>query len=404
MRRFGLLVSLLLLAMLVLQPMAHLYAQILPPCADREYYTAHIWIDGREFCLEFVIANEGGAGELAYTSLAVGDTGEVYAARPLAGQIVVLEDSDGDALPDVPYILVGELILPNALAWYDGALYVAGGSHLYRIRDDAVETLSSTVPTGMFWITALAVDATGIYVGISADCTTCLTADELAGRGAGVPLPSELEQAVTRGAILRYPLMGGQPEVWATGLHQPGDLVFYQDALWVSDSAPAHYEMAADLDEINHVTQGDEFGFPMCIGATIDMTGAFCIIQATPPAHSLPTRSTPLGMAAYRGDALPLLQDALLVVLAGNRNNATLQGYQIVALWYDERTQGWRNYALMPNGDDWADSSGERFTHQQMSYRGSGFFPRRPLDVAVSAEGWVYISVQGGQILVVRPP
>ncbi|MDX2138033.1 MAG: PQQ-dependent sugar dehydrogenase [Chloroflexota bacterium] len=402
MRRFGLLVSLLLLAMLVLQP-THLYAQILPPCADRDYYTAHIWIDGRDFCLEFLIGNEGGAGELAYTALAVGDAGEVYAARPLVGQIIVFEDSNGDALPDIPRILLGGLVLPNALAWYDGALYVAGGSYLYRVRDGIIETLSDTVPIGMFWITALAVDATGIYVGVSADCTVCMDAATLAGRGSGVSLPNELEQATARGAILRYPLSGGQPDVWATGLHQPGDLVFYQDALWVSDSTPAHHEAVADLDEINRVIQGADFGFPMCIGATVDMTGAFCITQAALPAYSLPTRSTPLGMAAYRGDALPRLQDTLLVVLAGNRNNPDLQGYQVVALRFNGQGQFVSEYALMPNGDDWADATGERFSHEQMSYRNSGFFPRRPLDVAVSAQGWVYISVQGGQILVVRP-
>ena len=38
-----------------------------------------------------------------------------------------------------------------------------------------------------------------------------------------------------------------------------------------------------------------------------------------------------------------------------------------------------------------------------MSYRGSGFFPQRPLDVAVTEQGWVYISIGGGRILVLRP-
>ena len=43
------------------------------------------------------------------------------------------------------------------------------------------------------------------------------------------------------------------------------------------------------------------------------------------------------------------------------------------------------------------------FTLEQMNYRGSGFFPQRPLDVAVTEQGWVYISVGGGRILALRP-
>jgi len=38
-----------------------------------------------------------------------------------------------------------------------------------------------------------------------------------------------------------------------------------------------------------------------------------------------------------------------------------------------------------------------------MNYRGSGFFPQRPLDVAVSERGWVYISISGGRIIAMRP-
>lgn len=402
MLRFILLAALLIFMLLTLHMPSHLRAQALSPCGERQF-TSHIWIDPRAFCLELISANESGAGELAYTSLALGDEGELYAARPLTGQIIVFDDSDGDKLPDAPRIYVNGLVLPNALAWHDDVLYVAGGSHLYRIRNGVVETLADSVPSGMFWISGLAVDTTGIYVAVSADCATCIDAETLAEQEAAVLLASELEQAAARGAILRYPLDGGQPEVWARGLHQPGDLTFYRGELWVSDTTPSQYEAVADLDEINRVVQDADFGFPMCIGATIDMTGAFCMIEAIPPAHSLPTRSTPIGMAAYRGDALPRLRDSLLVVLAGNRNNAALQGYQVVALTLEDASQTWSEYALLPNGDDWADASGERFTHQQMSYRGSGFFPRRPLDVAVSAEGWVYISVQGGQILVVRP-
>jgi hypothetical protein len=49
--------------------------------------------------------------------------------------------------------------------------------------------------------------------------------------------------------------------------------------------------------------------------------------------------------------------------------------------------------------DDTADSD---FSLEAMSYRGSGFFPHRPLDVTVTEQGWVYISIGGGRIIVLR--
>ena len=46
---------------------------------------------------------------------------------------------------------------------------------------------------------------------------------------------------------------------------------------------------------------------------------------------------------------------------------------------------------------------GEQFSMQQSNYRTSGFWPRRPLDVAVDVRGWVYISAGDGLIIALRP-
>ena len=40
---------------------------------------------------------------------------------------------------------------------------------------------------------------------------------------------------------------------------------------------------------------------------------------------------------------------------------------------------------------------------QKLHYQASGFWPHRPLGVTVSREGWIYISVGGGQIYALRP-
>ena len=84
-------------------------------------------------------------------------------------------------------------------------------------------------------------------------------------------------------------------------------------------------------------------------------------------------------------------------MLSGSYNDLDLRGYAVVAA--DPQTG---TYApLMPARPD--DNPASNFTLEEMNYRGSGFFPQRPLDVAVTEQGWVYISVGGGRILALRP-
>ncbi|MCA9911296.1 MAG: PQQ-dependent sugar dehydrogenase, partial [Anaerolineae bacterium] len=194
-------------------------------------------------------------------------------------------------------------------------------------------------------------------------------------------------------------LDGTAREIVATGLRQPGDLALYHGLLWTGDTGWDALKGMGQIDEIDRVTPGADFGFPVCAG---DEASLPCPDDVTPPAYTFPAHSTPLGMAAYRGDAIPILQDTLLVVLSGNRNDPVIAGFMVTALRFDAQGQFVERYDLMPNGDRLA--GGARYTTDQLNYRNSGFFPRRPLDLAVSPEGWVYVSISGGRILALRQP
>ncbi len=351
-----------------------LYAAALPPCAERPHLLYEPWIDGRLLCMELVIRDPS-VGTLGFTGLAVGDDGILYAARPLAGEIYAFDDSDGDQLPDTPRLYAHGMERPNSLIWHDGALYVSGESTIYRIEDGVVETLIADVPSGGgFWNAGLLIEPDGsIILATGAPCDHCD------------------ERREGRGAVLRYS-GEGQFDVLATGLRSPGDLVAYRDAIWVNDSAPAGAQNLQD--GLRRVEPGVDFGFPRCLA---DAAG--CAVEDL-RAIAFDPQSRPLGMAAYRGDAIPALEGALLVVLHGNRG-AELVGYQLLALWTDDDGSLVRSYPLMPNGDLNA-ATGARFENAELNLRGSGFYPRRPLDVAVSPEGWVYLSITDGWILALR--
>ena len=115
----------------------------------------------------------------------------------------------------------------------------------------------------------------------------------------------------------------------------------------------------------------------------------------------LPTGSTPTGLAFYDSSTLPELEGALLVVLNGSRNRVDLRGYVLAAVAFDDSGRPAGSEILIPYQTDIYQNT--LFDVVEMNYRGSGFWPHRPLDVTISPEGWVYLSVSGGRIMVLRP-
>ncbi len=351
------------------------------PCSERPTHLDQPWIKAGLACLEEVV-NDSSAGELSFTALVTAPDGTLYAARPLMGEVLVFDDTNGDGLPDTPRVIAQGLTLPNGLAFHAGALYIAGRTHIYRWRDGQLDTLVSDVPAGGgFWTGGIAVgDDQRIYVATGSPCDFCVPDDP------------------ARGAVLSYALDGSDRQIVATGLRQPADLTFYNGSLYTVDTARTGLFDTPNLDELDRVQPGANFGFPYCVGLnnTPDWPGFDCT-TATPPVVVLPTASTPTGLAAYHGTAIPSLEDKLLVVLSGAYNDLDLRGYEVIAA--DPAAGTYE--PLMPNRPDASPSSD--FTLQEMSYRGSGFFPHRPLDVTVNDQGWVYISVGGGRILALRP-
>ncbi len=371
--------ALLLLALLgVVQPVDAANGQI-SPCSERATSLSEPWIQSGLACLEQVIKDPT-AGTLAFTALAAAPDGTLYATRPLLGEVYAITDSDGDLLPDTPHLIASGLTLPNGLAVHDGALYIAGGSHVYRWQNGALTTLIDDLPTGGgFWTGGIAVDDTRLYVSTGAPCDFCVADDP------------------ARGAVLSYALDGSDRQIVATGLRQPVDLTFAGGDLWVTDTARTGLFATPDLDEVDRVTMGANFGFPYCVGANLPDLPGFDCATATASAVALPTGALPTGIAAYHGDAIPSLEGKLIVVLYGSYNQFDLRGYTVVAV---DPLAGTVTPLIPARPDDDPQSD---FTIQAMNYRGSGFYPQRPLDVAVTDQGWVYVSITDGRILALRP-
>lgn len=356
------------------------------PCGQRPGYLERPWVDAMRFCLELVVQDDA-AGELAFTALAAADDGTLYAARPWAGKVLAVEDTDGDGLPDTARVAADGLSRPAGLAYHDGALYIVDERRVYRLRGDAVDVLIDDLPAGGgFWNGGIAVGPDErLYVATGAPCDHCAPADP------------------TRGAVLSFDLDGRDRRLVARGLRHPAGLAFAAGALWTVDTARDGLFDTPDLDELNRVTPGAHFGWPFCVGAAGVQDwpgGAFDCAEAAPPALTFPTHSSPLALAAYRGGALPSLEGALLVALGGSHNRVDLRGNAVAAVYFDAAGTPTGYHVILPEEPQTLAALG--FTLKELNYRLSGLYPSRPYGVAVSPEGWVYIS-SGRRIVAIRP-
>lgn len=386
--------------LLLLCAVSGISAQALPPCDQRPGWRFAPRVNAQQWCFEEVIA-ETAAGEFAFTALAFAPDGRLFAARPLHGQVLMLRDTDGDFQPDSPHIIAENLTLPNALVYHDQALYIAGGSHIYRLPEAGeLEILVNDLPAGTgFWTGGLAIGADDrLYVGIGSPCDDCVWDNP------------------ERGAILSFALDGSDRQLVARGLRQPAGLAFYQGDLWVTDTARYDLADTLALDELNRVTPGAHFGFPYCVGYrnTPDIASEnFDCAQATAPVLALATHSTPLALVEYQGAAFPFMQGKLIVVLGGAFHRSDVRGYEIIAV--DPRPDYIRIEPLVPF--DAATTPGftyteiyepeKGYTNEYTSFlnrRGAGFWAHRLYSVAISPEGWLYFSVGGGRIVSLRSP
>lgn len=355
-----------------------------------------LFVDYLRWCVESVI-DDPSIEPLSFTALEAAPDGSLFAARPLAGKVVIIEDSDGDLLPDTMRSFAEGLTMPNGLAYYDGDLFVSGGSNIYRVSaDGSVETVVSDLPSGIgFPLGGLAIgEDERLYVAVGAPCDNCEFDDP------------------QRGAVLSMTLDGTDRQVIATGFRHPADVEFYRGKLWTLDSAPRAYTNKA-VDELNQVKTGAWYGFPHCLGAdTVNaLSVEFDCASSTAPSVLFGAGARPTSLAAYPYDTMTGTADTLVVVLSGEPTQIDLVGYKVVMINFDDHDQPLGATLLLPfriesTRQAYVPYNGKGFFWRQyitLSELGWGIYPQQPLAAAVNSYGWIYISLTGGQIIVLRP-
>jgi len=176
-------------------------------------------------------------------------TGDVYVSHQ--GGISILSDVDGDSRADTTRVLVDNL--PTDRHQNDNLKFGPDG-----------------------WL----------YMGLGSTCDVCV---ELNPKSA---------------TILRFNVDTGASEIYATGLRNPYDIAFHPVTgdLFSTENGRDDLGMNAPFEELNHIVQGGDYGFPDCWNSQ-DQAGC----ENTIPAVAFfEAHSSADGLDFYNGELFPI--------------------------------------------------------------------------------------------------
>lgn len=275
--------------------------------------------------------------------------GTMLVSQTSEGKIVALPDLDSNGQSDETLTILEGLKQPHGLlvhcpdtgsasADQDACvLYVAETDALKSYRYDAdtytatyEETLTS-LPQGSGHYTRTLLmhpDGKRILISVGSSCNVC---DEDDAR---------------RAAVLAYDLETKQTATFATGLRNTVFMAIdpVEGEVWGTDNGRDMIGDDIPPDEVNILTEGSRYGWPICYGSNIHDTDfdKRQYIQdpcsdATPPHIELQAHSAALGLAFIPEEGWPEdMYNDLLVAYHGSWNREVPTGYKVVRFDLDE--------------------------------------------------------------------
>ena len=298
--------------------------------------------------------------------LARDSAGRLLVSNPRSGEIIVLEDSNGDGAADRTRTVIDGLRRPHGLALYDGFLYIAESHQVGRLPYNAEDgsTGEYSVVTGGFtdegnhWSKSLAIDEAGnLFVAMGSTCNVCLEEDE------------------RRATIMRFDSDGGNGRIYASGLRNSVGLAFapWDGSLYATDNGRDLLGDDYPPCELNRIVDNGFYGWPYLNGNNepdpdFGDQGGELEAAALPPVFEFPAHNAPLGI--YFPNATARFA---LVALHGSWNRSTPDGYRVLRLSWD---------------------SDDNITSEDFlwGFEEQGDIVGRPVDITGDGQGGVFVS------------
>lgn len=313
-----------------------------------------------------------------------GPDGLILVSLPKQGKVVALADADADGKADAPIPVASGLDHPHGLATRcdeKGCKLYVGETTRLDVFDYDTSTHKASNRTKLAALPGGGGHSTRsllflpppndrqLLVSIGSSCNVCRENDE------------------RRAAIYVLDTDNGDFRAYAKGL---------RNSVFMALNPATHQiwatEMGRDLlgddlppDEINIISEGDNYGWPICYGQNIHDTQfdknttirTPCMETLATPSHiDLQAHSAPLGLAFFPKEGWPNeFQNNLLVAFHGSWNRSAPTGYKVVRFKLDSQGN-----ARTP----------EDFIAGWLTEKGGAL--GRPVDILIQPNGTLFIS------------
>lgn len=320
--------------------------------------------------------------------------GNLFVAIPSTGQVLMLQDSNGDGVAEPPQVVAQHLNAPNSVTFLGDAMLISNQDGIVKLTKTSTgwsqpTPFISNLAQGGHTLKTIRLGPDGfLYLNVGSSCNVCVESDP------------------TRATILRYsadgkpaghlPTLGRHAPnaIWATGLRNsqgfawhPVTGTFYatnEGADNRSDSKGGRVNDEIPPEHLNVIEGGQYYGWPHCWGNTNKPNTMFedpnfvsthqSCSQAKAPAMLFTSHSTPIGITFLNHSKFPIAyQSDAIVALHGSWNRSQPSGYALVRVKFKDN----QPVSVEPFISGWL--------NDQNAWG-------RPVDVAVGTDGALYVS------------
>ncbi len=320
--------------------------------------------------------------------------GVMLVSQPSEGKVSALVDADGDGKAERVETVAEGLNLPHGMAFRCRDSARPDACELYVAQKDALDVFDydaeSMVATGRTRLLDLPGGSVGTHftrtllfmpspsedtllVSVGSSCNVCEESD------------------VRRAKVIAYDVVTGSTTEFARGLRNSVfmDIHPVTGEIWATDMGRDGLGDDTPPDEINIVSEGGNYGWPLCYGKNVHDTAYDkktyirnpCMEPLETPSHiDIPAHSAPLGLAFVPEEGWPeeMWYD-VLVAYHGSWNRSVPTGYKVVRMALDERGNPTGEFEDFITG--WLRPDGSKIG--------------RPVDVKALPGGIIYVSDDG---------
>lgn len=227
------------------------------------------------------------------TSAAFDLNGRMFVSDNWRGMILLLEDTDDDGTADVVKTFATGFTYPIGIAVRHNKIYVSdnnpseGTGKIVVLKDvdgddvaDVYNDIITGLPIGWHMINSLVFGPKDrkLYFPLGSTCNTCNETDPRSA------------------TILRADPDGSNLEIFARGLRNAFDLAFNgRGHLFATDNGREYLGDDEPLEELNHIVQGGDYGWPNCW----DYNTQYGCEDKIPPIATFPAHSSADGVTFY---------------------------------------------------------------------------------------------------------